>query len=66
MNPVFKNDTYPHPIPEELFSKIQQGERFSKTDLTKVYLKVELDDELQKYLTINTSKGLKQHAKYAI
>ena len=60
VNPVIKNDTYPQPTPEELLSKIQGGERFSKIDLTKAYLQVELDDESQKYLTINTSKGLKQ------
>ena len=59
VNPVIKNDTYPQPTPKELFSKIQGGERFSKTDLTKAYLQVQLDDKSQKYLTINTSKGLK-------
>ena len=40
--------------------KIQGGERFSKINLTKAYLQFELDDKSQKYLTINTSKGLKQ------
>ena len=60
VNPVIKNDLYPQPTPEELFLKIQGGERFSKIDLTKAHLQVELDDELQKYLTINTSKGLNQ------
>ena len=59
-NPVIKNDAHPQPTPEELFSKIQGGERFSKIHLTKAYLQVELDDKSQKYLTINTSKGLKQ------
>ena len=59
VNPVIR-DTYPQPTPEELFSKIQGGERFSKIDLTKVYLEVELDDKSQKYLKTNTSKGLKQ------
>ena len=42
VNPVIKNDTYPQPTPEELFSKRQGGERFSKTDLTKAHLQVEL------------------------
>ena len=59
VNPVIR-DTYPQPTPEELFSKIQGGERFSKIDLTKAYLEVELDDKSQKYLKTNTSKGLKQ------
>ena len=40
--------------------KIQGSKRFSKIDLTEVYLQVELNDESQKYLTINTSKGLNQ------
>ena len=56
MNPVIKNDTYPQPTPEELFSKIQGGERFSKIDLTKAYLQVKLDDESQ-------SKGIKQSTR---
>ena len=60
VNPDIKNDTYPQPTPEELFSKIQRGEKFSKIDLMKAYLQVELDDESQKYVTINTSKGLKK------
>ena len=48
VNPYIKNDTYLQPTPEELFSKIQGGEMFSKIDLTKTYLEVKLDDELQK------------------
>ena len=60
INSVIKNDTYPQPSPEELFSKIQGSEKFSETDLTKAYLQVEVDDESQKYSTINTSKFLKQ------
>ena len=30
INPVIKNDTYPQPTPEELFSNIQGGKKFSK------------------------------------
>ena len=45
VNPIIKNDTYLQPTPEELFSKIHGGEKFSKVDLTKAYLQVELDDE---------------------
>ena len=60
VNPVIKNSTYPQPTPEELFSKIQGGGNFSKTDVTKAYLQVKVDNESQKYLLINTSKGLRQ------
>ena len=63
INPVIKNDTYPQPTPEELFSKIQGGKKFSKIDLTKAYLQLELDEESQKFLTINTSKGLKHFTR---
>ena len=40
INPVIKDDTYPQPTPEELFSKIQGGKEFSKIDLTKAYLQL--------------------------
>ena len=63
INPVIKNDTYPQPTPEELFSKIQGGKKFSKIDLTKAYLQLELDEESQKFLTINTRKGLKHFTR---
>ena len=63
INPVIKNDTYPQPTPEELFSKIQEGKKFSKIDLTKAYLQLELDEESQKFLTINTCKGLKHFTR---
>ena len=63
MNPVIKNDTYSQPTPVELFSKTQGGEKFSKIDLTEAYLQVELDDESQEHLTINTNKGLSQPAR---
>ena len=48
VNPVIKNDAYLQPTPENLFSKIQGGERFSKIDLRKAYLQVELDNISQK------------------
>ena len=59
VNPYIKNYTYLQPTPEELFSKIQGGEKFSKIDLTKTYLQVKLDDNYKKCLTVNTSKHLK-------
>ena len=58
VNPIIQK--YPQPTPEELFSKIQGGKRFSKNHLTKAYLQVGLDDKSQKYFTIKNRKGLKQ------
>ena len=60
VNSIIKNDTYPQPTSEDLFSIIQGGERSSKINLTKAYLQVDLDDKLQKYLMTNTSKALKE------
>ena len=61
VSPCLDNDTFPKPTPEELFSKIHVGKKFSKIDLSQAYLQMQLEEQSQKYLTINTSKGLKQH-----
>ena len=49
---------YPLPQSEELFSTLNNGQHFTKLDLSEEYLQVELDAESQKYLVINTHKGL--------
>jgi len=46
---------YPLPRPEEPFSALNNGQHFTKLDLSEAYLQVE---ESQKYLVINTHKGL--------
>ena len=50
----------PIPLPrsEELFTALTGGFHFTKLDLSKAYLQIELDEESKKYLTINTHKGL--------
>ena len=63
VNPCLDNDTFPQPTPEELFSKIHVGKKFSKIDLSQAYLHMQLEEQSQKYLTINTSKGLKQYTR---
>ena len=45
------------------YFKTQGEEKFSKTDLIKAYLQVELHERFRKYLTINTSKGLKRYIR---
>ena len=45
VNPVITNDIYPQPTPDEFFSNMQGGEKFSRIDLTKAYLLVELHEE---------------------
>ena len=63
VNPCLDDDIFPQPTPEELFSKIHVRKKFSKIDLSQAYLQMQLEEQLQKYLTINTSKGLKQYTR---
>ena len=51
-------DQYPLPTTEDLFVTLAGGQVFSKIDLSHVYQQVELDEDSQKYLTINTHKVL--------
>ena len=62
VNPCL-DDTFPQPTPEELFSKIHAGKKFSKINRSQAYLQIQLEEQSQKYLTINTSKGLKQYTR---
>ncbi|RVE40466.1 hypothetical protein evm_014884 [Chilo suppressalis] len=51
-------DEHPLPTPEELFADLTGGDKFSKIDLKNAYLQMEVKEEDQKYLTLNTHKGL--------
>ena len=63
INPILENEEYPMPTAEDLFNEMQGGKRFSKIDLSRAYLQVELDEESQKYCIINTCKGLRQYTR---
>ena len=63
VNACLDNDTFPQATPEELFSNTHVRKKFSKTDLSQVYLQMQLEEQSQKYLTISTSKGLKQDTR---
>ena len=56
-------DQYPLPNAEDLFATLAGGRVFSKIDLSHAYQQVELDEESQKYLTINTHKGLYRYKR---
>ena len=58
LNDCLKDHTYLLPSPEDIFSKLNGGKVFSKTDLSEAYLQVKVDDECSKLLAINTHKGL--------
>jgi transposase InsO family protein len=49
-----------HPIPsiDELLTRLNNGEKFTKLDLTDAYLQVELDEPSKQLVVINTPLGL--------
>jgi len=49
---------YPIADPEKLFHSVGEGTKFSKLDGTNAYHQMELEETCQKYLVINTHKGL--------
>jgi hypothetical protein len=61
VNPYLDIPGYPFPTSEELFTKLNGGEKFSELDLSQAYNQVVLDEESRKYVTINTHQGLYQY-----
>ena len=51
------------PTPEDLFSTLAGGQKFSKLDLANAYQQLKVDPSSRKYLTISTHKGLYQYAR---
>lgn len=58
LNGALVVDEHPFPTIEELFRKMAGGEMFSKIDLTKAYLQLEVHPSDRHLLTISTHKGL--------
>ena len=58
INQVLEPDKYPLPRPEDLFTALTGGNKFTKLDLREAYLQMELEEESQKYATFNTHQGL--------
>ncbi len=63
VNKVSKSDVYPLPQVEDLFTAMSGGQYFSKLDLSHVYLQLQLEESSQKYLTINTHRGLYKYTR---
>ena len=51
------------PKPEDLFSTLAGGQKFSKLDLENAYQQLKVDPSSRKYLTISTHKGLYQYTR---
>lgn len=60
INQCIEEETYPLPNTEDLFATLAGGTSFSKPDLSHVYQQLQLDEESEKYLTINTQVPLSQ------
>ena len=56
-------DQYPLPRPEEMFTALAGGKRFTKLDLSHAYNQQRLDQDARQYLTINTHKGLYRYTR---
>lgn len=59
-NRVCEVDKYPIPKVSDVFSKLAGGKTFSKIDLSQAYSQIPVHETSQKYLTVNTHKGLYQ------
>ena len=60
VNPLLVVDEHPLPKPEELFSSLSGGQKFSTIDLSHAYQQMVLKEEshTRKYIVINTHKEL--------
>ena len=55
---------YPIPKIKEMFTSLTGGKKFSKLDLSHAYQQIQLEEESQKYVTVNTHKGLFQYKRF--
>ena len=61
VNQVSKLDNYPIPMTEDLLGTLGGGNKFTKLDMSQAYQQLLLDEESEKFTTINTHKGLYQY-----
>ena len=63
INPEMEVNQYPLPQPNEMFTNLNGGVLYSKLDFSEAYLQIELDEESQKLVVIDTHKGLFQYSR---
>ena len=63
VNPVSKLHRHPIPRVEDLFASLAKGKTFSTIDLKQAYLQMKVEAQSQKYLVINTHRGLFRYTR---
>lgn len=63
LNPYLDVPVYPMPTPEELFTKLNGGQLFTKLDLSNAYEQVVLNQKSHPYVIITPHLGLYQHTR---
>ena len=63
INPFLVVDQHPLPKPEELFSSLSGGQKFSKINLSHAYQQMVLEEDSHKYVVINAHKGLYRYIR---
>ena len=51
------------PAADDLFTQLNEGEKFTKLDLSSAYQQVLLDEESRQYVTFNTHLGLYRYTR---
>ena len=62
LNAALQQHHYPLPVPDDLFTTLNEGTYFAKLDLADAYLQIPVAQECRELLTINTHRGLFQYA----
>ena len=63
INKSARTEVYPLPQIDELFASLSGGHTFTTLDLSHAYLQLELEEESQELVTINTHKGLFKYTR---
>ena len=63
INPCLEVPQYPLPKCEDLFARLNGGEKFSKLDMSQAYQQLELNDYSKNLVAINTHLGLYRYTR---
>lgn len=63
VNRYVKQQSYPLPTTEEIFSSLSKGESYTKLDLANAYKQLRVSEKSQELLTVNTPRGLMRYKR---